>query len=254
MKDMQTQVDGGSTDLPAADFNEITTELENIILSSGQTLTSADLAQISQAIQDIAVDGEFYDAAGTNNIILTNPNHPVLKRAVRGQKLRFIQDLTNTGAVTLGIDGLSTVDLVGVSGIALPPGALVAGSEYIIIYDDINARFALSQINEDRIVVNATTINTSTAATVNLTRGIASITVEGSPANLEVRVTFTVPFPNNNYRIFLLHTSSLGDESRLASLVTKNPAFIVVRTITTEPFPSSAVIGAFDIDLRPPLT
>lgn len=105
MKSIPQQVDD-STQLAAADFNEIPREEENLITSSGQTLTSSDLHQMARAASHYGSNGDTYTDAGAANAyslvpIGSNKNPPEYKI---GQRVRFFAANNNTTtAVTLQI-------------------------------------------------------------------------------------------------------------------------------------------------------
>ena len=156
MKNIPTQTDF-VTALPAADFNEIPTEMENLILKSGQTLTSADLLQISQAVQDISLQGQWYIASGVNSITLTNTNHPLSKRYIDGQIFRFKASANNSGAVTVAIDSLATKDLIHeYNSNNLGTGSIRNGIIYTIMFNDSIDKFQLLSFIRPQPVVNVT--------------------------------------------------------------------------------------------------
>lgn len=140
MQDIATKVEGSQ--LTAEEFNQIPSELENTITSTGQSLSSADVRQLVKAIAIYAAKGDFYNTAGTADAIVLNsidsmqaPNAYYL-----GMKIRFLATANNTKTVTIALGSLSTVQLLDDSGNILPANSIVSGKEYSATFDGNNFR------------------------------------------------------------------------------------------------------------------
>lgn len=129
MRDIPTQEDG-VTSLSADFFNEIPTELENAITTSGQTLTPSDgsnpnLNQLAIAMAIYGSGSDFYTASGTNTLTLAVIG---TKRAPNsyfdGMRIRFLKSSANTGAVTVNVAGLGSVDLRQINNSQLASGMI----------------------------------------------------------------------------------------------------------------------------------
>ena len=126
MLNYPTKVDGVST-LPAAEYNDAATELKNAVTGTGLTLSSGDPLQFAKALTWEAQSGNFYTDSGTaNSVILANSQAGTA--AYRdGMKIRFRKGVTNTGPVSINVQGMGSVNLLSASGVALTDSALVAG-------------------------------------------------------------------------------------------------------------------------------
>jgi len=141
-------------DLTADEFNDIPEEEENLITSSGQTLTAGDLYQIAKAVSTYAAVGDFYGDAGSgNNYILTavSPLQAPIQY-LDGFRVRFRISHTNTGAATVNVNSLGVKAIVKADGISsLGPGDLPQGEHgELIFHTDIDSFELYSHKYEDQ--------------------------------------------------------------------------------------------------------
>lgn len=109
-----TEMIDGSTSLPSSEFNQIPDESENLILSTGQTLTAADLFQLSKAVAIYAARGDVYTDIGAVNNIRLNPvglmKYPT--SYTQGMRVRFKPAWSNTStAVVMRVGTLADAGL-----------------------------------------------------------------------------------------------------------------------------------------------
>ena len=135
MQDIATKVEGSQ--LTAAEFNQIPSEIENAITSTGQTLTNADVRQLVKAIAIYAAKGDFYTSTGTADAITLNPVSQMQAPTAYylGMRIRFIATADNTGPVTIAVGTLGTVSLYNNEGEDLATGDITSGIEYSATYD-----------------------------------------------------------------------------------------------------------------------
>lgn len=62
---------------------------------------------------------------------------------VAGQMLAFTPHATNTGAVTLNVDGLGAMPVRGQPGVDLPSGSLILGTPYVVTYSSADSVYYL---------------------------------------------------------------------------------------------------------------
>ena len=134
MEDLNDKVTGSATPLTAAEWNQIPSEQQNTITTSGQTLSGDDLTQLAKAIAHYMASGTFYTDSGTADAYVLAPidNNLNPPAKVDGMEVEFIVGNTNTGLSTLVLDGLSSSLITDSGG---NPGLLTAGDIVRMRYD-----------------------------------------------------------------------------------------------------------------------
>lgn len=141
MRNIPTQVVGGI--LTPGEFNDIPDELEHAITDSGQTLTSADLYQLSKAMSAYAAGGDFYTDSGAADAYVLSTvgakqGPPVY---FNGMRCRFRPTANNTGASTVNVDGIGVANIKLADGASNPAaGDISTASDCEIVYDGTNFR------------------------------------------------------------------------------------------------------------------
>lgn len=133
MQDLNDKVTGGT--LTAPEWNEVPSEIQNVIEGLGITLSSGDLNQLGKAIAGYVANGTFYlDSGSANTYVLatvgSKQNAPAY---TTGFHIQFIAGNTNTSASTVNVGGL------GVKSIKSEVGVL--GANNIIAGDLVEAFF-----------------------------------------------------------------------------------------------------------------
>lgn len=121
MEDLNDKITGGT--LTAAEWNQVPSEIQNVIEGLGITLSSGDVNQLGKAIAGYAANGAFYtDSGAANAYVLSVIGSKQAPTAyTNGMLIRFVVGNTNTGASTVNVAGL------GVKNIKTPTGADPAG-------------------------------------------------------------------------------------------------------------------------------
>ena len=150
MQDFGTKADdtaGPSGQLSAAEFNNLATELETAVLSSGQALNGGSTNQLasSEFIAGVKADG--FQDSGVANVYVATPISgssgvvlPTTYAPLNGARISFVPANTNSGASTLNI-GQTTGTLIGSKAIrtqtdvAIPAGAISAGRQIDLRYN-----------------------------------------------------------------------------------------------------------------------
>ena len=137
MEDLNDKVTGNTWS--AAESNQPMSELQNVITSNGQSLTNADLNQLGKAIANYVASGDEYTDSGSANAIVLN-----VLTGLQGpstyfnrQKVGFRKAATNTGPVTINVNGLGVLDVKDQTGADLASGDLVSGVDYVMSYDPL---------------------------------------------------------------------------------------------------------------------
>lgn len=124
MQDLNDKVT--SSTLTAAEWNEVPSEIQNIIVALGQTLSGADLNQLGKAVAGYAANGDFYtDGGAADAYVLTaiGTGKQAPPAYADGMTIRFMASNANTGASTVNVAGL------GVKSIKTAAGADPAAGE-----------------------------------------------------------------------------------------------------------------------------
>ncbi len=127
MQDLNDKMTGNS--LTAAEWNEMPTELQNIIEAFGIVLSGADLDQVGKGIANYVATGNAYTVGGTANVItLTTIGSKQQPTAyLNGLGVGFVPTANNTGAVTINVNALGAIDLLQEDGTALVADDLISG-------------------------------------------------------------------------------------------------------------------------------
>lgn len=132
-KDCTSPANEDGTSLQAATLNAMLAQMRGIVSAAGATADNLDDLLIAKAIR--AQRMNWGTAGGTANAITLTPSPAFASAAdLVGVPLRFIVAATNTGAVTLAVNGISAA-LEKVDGTAFASGGLPAGALVEAIYN-----------------------------------------------------------------------------------------------------------------------
>lgn len=136
--------------LTASEWNQVPSELQNIITGTGQTLTSADLNQLGKGVAGYVATADVYTSSGVADAYVLSPisGYQGPTSYFDGMRVRFIPNVANTGgSVTVNVNGL------GVRTVVREDGAVnSANTEYQVgtmvelRYDDAVSNFKLRRI------------------------------------------------------------------------------------------------------------
>ena len=146
--------------LTAEEYNETPSqELQNAVLSTGQSLNEADEFQLGQTMSVYGSAGDFYVDSGIVNAYILSPINiqqapPAYTNGIRS---RFVATTTNTGATTVNINGL------GIKNIKENGANLIAGR--IKSGDIIEISFLTASDDFDLVNFHTATLVSDVAAT-----------------------------------------------------------------------------------------
>ena len=135
----------GNDTINAGEFNSISSELKNILISAGIPFGGINVAgediiqnQVATAIFNIAQKSNWWDDASTqaNNIILNRADsiiYPSLPFA--GQRISWVNAFENTAPPTIKVGTYNSTILKTLSGQDLPSQALLNNNLYNAVYD-----------------------------------------------------------------------------------------------------------------------
>jgi len=135
MQDLNDKITGST--LTASEWNEVPSELQNVIENTGQTLSGGDLNQLGKGIADYSVNGTFYtDSGAADAYVLTTIGLKQTSTAYTdGFAINFVPGNTNTGASTVNVGSLGVKSLKYFDGSDMPAGVIATGSEVGAVYD-----------------------------------------------------------------------------------------------------------------------
>ena len=141
MQDLNDKITGNT--LTAAEWNEVPSEIQNVIEALAITLSSGDLNQLGKAIAGYVANGTFYTDSGIANayvlsVIGSKQRAPAY---TNGFRISFLAGNENTGASTVNVAGLGVKNILLSGGIALAAGDVSGQVE--LTFDSANDRFQL---------------------------------------------------------------------------------------------------------------
>ena len=141
MEDLTGKVsNGGATAegiLSPDEWNQLPSEVQNVIATRGQALNNADLNQLGKAIAEYSIGGQVYTDTGAADayVLTATGGRQAITALSDGDKFRFIPANTNTGASTANISGLGVVDIKKIGGVDDPAaGYIQSGVEVTLTY------------------------------------------------------------------------------------------------------------------------
>jgi hypothetical protein len=188
-------------------FNALTADLANglstAITKDGQTTVTANIPMSNFKITGLGAATVGTDAArysqiqgGTDKLItvtgtdtLTGSMTPALTAYAAGNQFSFVPVNTNTGAVTINIDGVGSKAITRTGSTALVAGDMVAGQVALIEYD--GTRFQLLNGN------SFTNLNVSGNETIGGTLTYGGVTLTGAVTGTGKMMLDTSPTVNN---------------------------------------------------------
>lgn len=146
MQDLNDKVTGNT--LTATEWNQVPSEMQNVIEDTGQSLSSSDLDQLGKGIAQYSANGDFYTDSGSADIyvltVVGGKQAPVAYKD--GMRARFIADNVGTGAATVDIDGLGVKNIKVLSGANPAAGDIPATGITEIVYDIGTGTFIIETI------------------------------------------------------------------------------------------------------------
>lgn len=168
MQDLNDKITGNT--LTAAEWNEVPSEIQNVIEGLGITLSGADLNQLGKAIAGYVANGDFYtDSGAANAYVLTKIGSKQAPAAyTNGFEVNFVAGNPNAaGASTINVAGLGVKSITDGGG--NNPGAGEISGRTRCVFDSANNRFELIKGG----IVNTTIISAS--STYNPPPGVKSL-------------------------------------------------------------------------------
>lgn len=205
MQDLNDKITGNN--LSAAEWNEVPSEIQNVIEGLGIALSGADLNQLGKSIAGYVANGTFYtDSGAADAYVLTKIGIKQSPTAYTdGMQALYRSGNSNTGASTINVAGLGVKDIKNSSGADLTSGDIVSGKLTRLIYDLANDWFEI--ILEGAVISESFT---SAEQTITLAGGLTlAHGLSAAPSLMQCRIICKVA--NVGFAI--------GDEVLIASTV-----------------------------------
>lgn len=141
MEDLDDKVTGGA--VTAAQWNQVPGEIQNVITSSGQTLSGGDLNQLGKGVADYVARSSHYTGGGTADAQTCTPHGSLLapNAYAEGMEIRWTPTNTNaTATPTVNVNSLGAKTIVNSEGGALTVGQLSTVRDAVAVYDGTDFR------------------------------------------------------------------------------------------------------------------
>ncbi len=230
MQDLNDKITGGL--LTALEWNEVPSELQNIITDLGQTLSGSDLDQLGKAIAAMSGSADFYLESGIADAYVCEVIGPKqgfdtivgLTAVNDGLRVRFRPGNNNTGTSTVNVNGTGIKTIVRENGTTLQSGDLVTERDAVIRWDQSADKF--------RLIFSSTIYDvrwfgaTGDGVTDDSIAIQAAIDAAAVTAAAEAGTRVVVWFPHGNYicQIILKANVVLKAETTRGSNLTMPPA------------------------------
>lgn len=219
MRDFPSKTDNVST-LLADEANSFFVELENVVTSSGQALSSSVSNQLAKAASTMAGIASSFSCSNSGNAYTLSPlsGFPSLSAYRTGMTLWFKPSASNTGTATVAVSGLGTKSLLASDGsTALSSGDLPSGVDCEIFYDGTVFRLISVGFSAPAAAVSTTLPHFTPSGRLSLQSGIPSPTGDISSSS----TVYYTPF---NGKSILLYNGSSWDNLDFAEVSIALPA------------------------------
>lgn len=219
MQDLNDKVTGNT--LTASEWNEVPSEIQNVIESLEITLSDADLNQLGKAIAGYVANGAFYTDSGAANAYVLSPIGSKQSPPAYTEDFTaiFIATNTNTGASTVNVGGLGVKNISDTSA----GGEIVAGIRYELHYRTSTGEFEITnfdqiaqiQRTDDGTVSTTTAVMNDDDTIPQITEGAQVLSVSITPQNAAstLRIKAQVPGAANADAVIIaaLHKTGVND-------------------------------------------
>lgn len=141
MEDLNDKITGN--DLTAVEWNQLPSEIQNVIEGLGQTLSNADLNQLGKGIAGYVANGNHYtDSGAADAYIMTQIGSKQASTAYTdGMIVEFVPANSNAGASTINVAGLGVKDIANTSS----GGEILSGTRISLRYNSGSGEFDIFQ-------------------------------------------------------------------------------------------------------------
>lgn len=163
MEDLNDKVTGNTVN--ASEWNQIPSELQNVITDTGQTLSGANLDQLGIALKTYVADSDYYTESGAANsyVLTSQAGRQPCAAYTNGMRIRFIPGNSNTAASVVNVDSLGSKNLVDEDGNAFvgDSNEIRAGKIYEFSYNGTEFQLVSPVVPFDSAVAASVPIGSS---------------------------------------------------------------------------------------------
>lgn len=191
MQDLSAKEEGD--EISSSDWNAGPTEIQNVITGSGQTLTSADLTQLGQAIASYSANGKGYSISGSSNVYTATTVGDKQSPIAYTEMFEVQGDFStvNTSTATIDVAGLGATEIKNYDKTDLVGGEL--DGVVTLYYDSGDSCFYIkSRVEDDtRIVARGLGVtDKEVLSTNNTTKELDDVVYLYNP---DTNVTYALP-------------------------------------------------------------
>ena len=185
------------------DLNGFKNENNNLIIGSGQTLSTSDNQQTNKAVAHYAGAGDYYvDSGAVNAYILSTTGAQIAPPTyATGMRIRFRAGNANTGASTVNVAGLGVKALVrDDDGSALNAGDISLG-ETRAYYDGTSFRVTTLALPVASIILQGIVELATVTEAVTGADTSRAVTPEGADALVDDRIAASLSADNEGFLV-----------------------------------------------------
>lgn len=162
MQDLNDKITGGT--LSASEWDQVPSEIQNVIESVGLALSGGDLSQMLKAIHQIVKSGSFYTDSGAVNAYALTSSGQAAVSYTDGMTVIFVPDNVNTAASTVNVDGLGIKNIRASYGSTVAVNAGQIAGLVTLVYDGTDFGISgRSQVLENEQYVQGWSLAKTTA-------------------------------------------------------------------------------------------
>jgi len=199
-----------------------------------------------------------FDVSGSANQIILTTNSIYggipIQQYQDFLRVGFFVQTTNTGAVTIAIDGLANVDVFGKQGTSLQSGSLTAGSYVELVFDKINVRFKIVQ-GENLAIKQSQGLSYSVVSSKVNSSGYADFItkIDNNTVGFDVSVPVVCHYPDGTIEenTTMPNITSITTDATYYVIKSKanNPYITVTIPVESYLAPSSPVVDQLWLDI-----
>lgn len=234
MDDLNDKVTGGA--LTAPEWNQVPSEIQNVITALGITLSSGDLNQLGKAIAGYVANGDYYTDGGTADSyslsVIGSKQAP--PDYFDGMRVRFKPANTNTGASTVNVAGLGLKSIKTTEGNDPAAGEIPADVDILLQYSSASGwfEFSLSEIT-NAVPIGTQADHKNLVIKNNTTNPTFQVDIDATAVILENSAGIPIKLPSINLTADITTSGANGLDTGTEAISTWYHIWIIYNPGTT---------------------